>query len=192
MSTVVVGLDLSLTASGVGAVRHGPSVGRPGTPPTAVAWTDIVTSSKRAGQTLLDLDRRIADVVQAVMECAGEADLVCLEGPSYHSKDPGMWDRAHIWWSVVNRIHKRETPLVVVPPATVKKWATNNGNASKLAVGVTMARMWPDVELPDDNAADALALATIGAQRLGLVPTLARHRDAVKALDWPESLAAPE
>jgi Holliday junction resolvasome RuvABC endonuclease subunit len=181
--TVVVGLDLSLTASGVGTIAGNTD----GVVP--VVSTDIVTSTKRTGQTLHDLDRRITRVVESVMDHVRDADLVVLEGPSYRSTDPGVWDRAHLWWSVVHRVHSAEIPLVIVPPTVVKKWATGKGGASKTAVVVAMARMWPDVELVDDNAADALALATIGAQRLGLVDALARHRAAVEALDWPESLA---
>src|SRR4030088_1297818 len=99
MSSIVVGLDLSLTASGVGFIHTNDASDR------VTAMTDIITSSKRTGQTLLDLDQRIKGVVDAVMFHVVNAHLVVLEGPSYRSTDPGVWDRAHLWWSVVHRVH---------------------------------------------------------------------------------------
>jgi hypothetical protein len=54
--------------------------------------------------------------------------------------------------------------------------------------------MWPSIDpgITDDEW-DALALATMGAQHLGLVPVeLTRHRGQLAKVSWPDFPGADE
>jgi crossover junction endodeoxyribonuclease RuvC len=172
----VIGLDLSLTATGVAIIA--------GIDGHLASETTTLRSSP-SGTGLAARERRADAIAAAVeMHIAGAA-MVVVEGPSLGSRDGHVWDRAGLWWHVVRRC-MTYAPVVEIPPATVKRWATGKGNADKATVAASLARLWPDVEPANDNEFDALALATIGAQRLGLpVPSRAHHADALAKVDWP-------
>ncbi|WP_435070440.1 hypothetical protein [Amycolatopsis thermoflava] len=178
--TRVVGIDPSLTGTGLATITSadGPAVRVVGTKPTP-------------NPTLTDRDMRLELITHAVETVAAGADLVVIEGPALsRGATAHTWDRAGLWWRIVNRLHARQVPLAVCSPSARARWAAGKGNASKAAVVAAIARMWPDVELVDDNAADALALATMAAQRVGLAVPLARHRDALDSVEWPAALQA--
>jgi crossover junction endodeoxyribonuclease RuvC len=101
-----------------------------------------------------------------VLDWALPADLVAVEGLAFDARSTSATERAHLWWLVVHGIARTGTPLVVPTATQVKKWATGRGVGNKTVVGIAAGRMWPDVEIRDDNEADALVLATIGAQLL--------------------------
>jgi hypothetical protein len=83
--------------------------------------------------------------------------------------------------------------VAVAPPTVVKKWAAGKGSADKAAVAAGVTRLWPDVEPGNDNEFDALAMATMGAQRLGLtVPSRAHHAACLEKVEWPEPLSAED
>ncbi|MFE2751596.1 hypothetical protein ACFXGA_06285 [Actinosynnema sp. NPDC059335] len=176
----VTGLDLSLTGSGVATITRG-SIGH------TTVDTQVIGSKPAKEPTLADRDHRLTTLADRVVDHARGAQLVVVEGPSLGStgRHGHVWDRAALWWTVVHRLLALEVPVVELPPAVRARWATGKGNAGKTAVAVAVARMWPDVAIPDDNAADALALATIAAQQLGWVNQLARHRDALTTVRWP-------
>lgn len=164
--TRIVGLDLSLSSTGVAHVqrydggayaaftrhltvkaRHVPRGGEPHT---------LAERSVRL--------RRLAGMI--VNECI-DADLVVVEGPSYASDTGKAHDRAGLWWLVVGRLTGGGLNVVEVPPSTVKTYATGKGNASKDAVLAAVIRRYPAVEVSDNNEADALALAAMGARFTG-------------------------
>ena len=84
----------------------------------------------------------------------------------------------------------RRIPFAEVVPSVLKKWATGNGGAEKIAVHDAMTIMWPHTHLygpqgkANDNASDALALATIGVQHLGWYSPELTHHIAPK-VRWP-------
>jgi crossover junction endodeoxyribonuclease RuvC len=176
--TRVLGVDPSLTATGL-AIINDAITGN------GHAQTATIRSAP-VGPSLTARLARIDDITGDIEAHAG-ADLVVIEGPSLHSRDAGTWERAGLWWHTIRRIHAYGVPVVEVPPTTVKKFATGKGNADKVAVSVAMSRLWPDVDAASDNEWDALALAHIGAQRLGMdVPSRAHHADALGKIQWPE------
>lgn len=173
---VVLGLDLSLTATGLAAVWADGSFD-----------TRTITTAGKRGDSLADRERRISHIAADVLGFAEMSGftLAVVEGPSVMSKGGSNWDRAGLWWRV---IHTLGAPnYAVAAPTTVKKWAAGKGNADKAAVAVGVARLWPSFECTSDNEADALALASMGAQRLGmaLFPKRAHHSDALLKVEWP-------
>lgn len=174
----VVGIDLSLSATGLAAIDD--TVG-------IVTVETTVLKSKPDDGTLKGRHRRLEAIAAGVMGFTAHAHLVVIEGPSYSSGGRGTWDRAGLWWWVVSVLNLTQTALIEVPPKTRAKWATNSGNAGKNAVAVAMGRMWPEVRLTDDNDSDALALATIGAQVAGIdVPLRTWQKDSLTKLVLPD------
>lgn len=171
----VVGIDLSLTATGVARIDD--------TSGSATVDTQVIKSKPDDG-TLTGRRGRLEAIVDAVVGWAYDAHLAVIEGPSYGSSGRGTWDRAGLWWWVVSVLDLTCVPVIEVPPKTRAKWATNKGNAGKPAVSVAVGRLWPDVPLRDDNDTDALALATIGAQLVGIdVPQRAWQKDTLRKLE---------
>jgi crossover junction endodeoxyribonuclease RuvC len=174
----VVGIDLSLTASGIAAIDD--TVG-------IVTVATTVLKSKPDTGTLASRHKRLETIAAGVIGFAGNAHLVLIEGPSYASGGRGTWDRAGLWWWVVSILNLTGVALIEVPPKTRAKWATDKGNAGKSAVAVAMGRMWPEVSLTDDNDSDALALASIGAQLADMdVLTHAWQKDSLSKLVLPD------
>lgn len=171
----VVGIDLSLTATGVAVIED--------TAGTVAVNTKVIKSKADDG-TLIGRRSRLEAIASEVAGFACRGQLAVIEGPSYASSGRGTWDRAGLWWWVVSVLHLTGVPVIEVPPKTRAKWATNKGNAGKPAVSVAVGRLWPDVPLRDDNDTDALALATIGAQLVGIdVPKRAWQKDTLRKLD---------
>lgn len=121
--------------------------------------------------------------------CQG-ADLVVVEGPSYGSAagQKGHHERAGLWWLVTYDLWAAGVPVAVAAPAAVKKYATGRGNAPKDAVLTSVVRRYRNAEVTDNNEADALVLAAMGADHLGfpLTDVPGGHRAALAAVAWPD------
>lgn len=173
----VVGIDLSLTATGLASIETIADV--------AAVTTKVVKTKVDTG-TLHSRHNRLETIASAVVQFSKAADLAVLESPSYSSGGRGTWDRAGLWWWVVSVLMLTGVPVAQVSPKSRAKFATNNGNAGKGATAVAIGRLWPDVQLQDDNDSDALVLATMGALHLGLtVPFKPWQHGEVAKIEWP-------
>jgi Holliday junction resolvasome RuvABC endonuclease subunit len=174
MTPRVLGIDLSLTGTGLAA-----------TEPNGIGVRTITT--KKYGPALEDQWQRLLYIDAEIHRAVDAApDLVLIEGPSYGSTGTGTWDRAGLWWLVVNGFLREDIPVAVVPPALVKKYATGKGNASKAAICSTAAKRYERVFATDDEA-DAFVLCAMGLDHLGhplvMLPQL--NRDALAKVQWP-------
>lgn len=174
----VVGIDLSLTCTGVGRIDQPTS-----TPPVAHA-TSFTTKGRRA-DALPDRHERIAGIAREVLlQCVG-ARLAVIESPSFGSSNAASpLDRYGLWWMIVGDLMRAEVPVATISPASVKLAITGSGRADKAAVAIAVERLWPGMDVSSSDVSDAIGLAHLGAVWLGWdVPTLERHRQ-VKAA-WP-------
>lgn len=173
MTTVVVGLDLSLTSTGVARCILG----------------DVYTTALVKPRSTMRGHERLSFLVSTIGEHAQGADLVVVEGPSYGSAamQRGIHERGGMWWMVTHQLWLWGIPTAVASPASVKKYATGKGGASKDVVLTSIVRRFAAFD-GNNDAADALALAALGADHLGqpIVPMPQVHRDALKGVDWPE------
>jgi crossover junction endodeoxyribonuclease RuvC len=175
--SVVVGLDLSLTATGVAVpsgVRTLPSRGK--------ADANLAERCARLTQLRLRVDMALAELTPP--------GLVVLEAPSYGSSNGHQHDRSGLWWGVVSWLLQSGVPVAEVPPALVKKYATGKGNATKDEVLAAVVRRYSDVEVRNNNEADALVLRAMGCDWLGqpLADVPKANRDALAKVAWPEGL----
>lgn len=180
MNPAVIGLDLSLTGSGI-ASSNGwcERVGLP----------DITTKS--LGERIVAVDYLVNQIVTLVARPA----LVCLEVPAFSRAGGGALERGSLWWLVARRLHTAEIPVAEVFNQHRMRYATGKGAASKGAIVDAVARRWPIFETGgDDNLADAAVLAAMGADRLGhpLAVMPFTHRKALDGVHWPEALSGPE
>lgn len=183
----VVGLDLSLTGTGVASLTNG----------VIVPAVKLIGSSGKAGASLPEQVQRhnqlSADIIAAVYAGPNgfnRPELVAVEGPALgipRFSDSSAFRRAAVWWQVVQTLVDDQVPVVSVAPSSLKKFATGKGNAAKTAVALAIQRDWPDSVLTDDNITDALGLAMMAASHLGwefpyrvTVP----RRDALGKVDW--------
>lgn len=170
----IVGLDLSLASTGYAVAQGG----------TATVGT---LSTKLTGYDRLGWLREQILRVALPMD-QDEPALVLVEGPAYNQQggQKGHHERAGLWWLVTWELHRSRLPIAVVSIGSLKIYATGKGNASKDAMMLATARRfeWFD---GDNNAADALWLAAMGADHLGmpLVEMPAVNRAALGKVAWP-------
>lgn len=178
----VLGLDLSLTATGLALID---------TPGGAVVdtWTH---GTKPGSTTLGGRLYRLADIVHQIT-CLDDVELAVVEGPSLGQRaQAGTFERAGLWWLAIAGLIERGVRVVEVPPSTLKRYATGKGNASKDAVLLAVARRYPHVDVQSNDEADALVLAAMGARHLGSpIDDLPKaHLAAMDAVAWVPGVVA--
>lgn len=175
----VVGLDLSLTSTGVAVATQDGAV------------TDRITSKPTPNATLADRAERLRGIRTRILELARLADLVVIEGPSYGSTTGHQHDRSGLWWLVVSSLEVRHA-VVEVPPSTRIRYALGKGAGSKDDVLTAVIRRYPHVDVNGNDEADALLLAAMGARWLGRPlerqPLAKTHTAALDKVTWPEQL----
>ncbi|TDQ01282.1 hypothetical protein [Labedaea rhizosphaerae] len=184
MTTTVIGIDPSLRRTGLARVTI-PAERDP------IAETRVRPSTGTRQATLTDRAARLAGITGYVLDYALPCHLAVIEGPSLGSGGVGSaWDRAGLWWRIVARLLGHDAPVAVVPPQTRAKWATGSGRADKETVRQAIARLWQPYWQPqhatDDNEADALVLASMGAHWLGLLPMAGPDPAALAGAAWPD------
>lgn len=178
----VVGLDLSLTSTGLAVIREG-----------SVPATTTFGKSGKSDATVVQRATRLATLTDQIVN---EIDyyrphLVVIESPAYANTGGHSHDRSGLWWLVVQMLLGRKFPVLEVPPTCRAKYATGKGNAGKHEVVIAVTRRYPEVEFGTDDEADALVLAAIGMRLFG-VPIEPRipetHLDALKTLHLPQEI----
>jgi crossover junction endodeoxyribonuclease RuvC len=186
--TTIVGLDPSLTAAGIAVLKHPQHAGTPNRPRLV-----CVGSGGHNGDPLSVRSIRVGDQFKRIIEAMpATTRLVMIEAlPLVPPKNTRMFqERAALVHRVVEFLARRRIPVVDVSVTTLKLWATGDGSADKKTVLDAMQALWPHAAIGDnDNKSDALALATMGAQRLGwYAPELPHH--FAPRVNWPVGVGA--
>lgn len=190
---MIVGCDLSLTATGIGIISE-----RIGRSPlasveefkTSLKCTGTPGKAGRPTECVADRVRRSREIAADVWHYARGAELVVIEGLFVGPNAGKLIDRAATWMRIADRCVAGGIPLAVVAPTALKKPITGTGGASKTEMASALLRLWPDVVLKTDNEIDALACAHLGAVALGWgVPTLERNRQ-VTWTEFPDITSA--
>jgi crossover junction endodeoxyribonuclease RuvC len=174
----VLGIDISLTSTGLAVYHRG-----------GLALTDVVTSKGKRDDTLRDRAARIRRISDEVADWywpeQGQTALVVVEAPALGAKGGSTWDRAGLWWHIMGRLQTRGMPVAECNPITLKVWATNDRQADKAAVAAAIARR-TTVPLASSDAVDALALAMLGAHKLGWIDGPQYAVDRLAKVKWPD------
>lgn len=136
----VVGLDLSLAATGVVQLK----------------------GQFRERETLTNKDngcKRLVSIRQQVLARCEDATLVALE--NYAFARPNQAHQVGELGGVIRvALFEAGIRYIEVTPGQVKLFATGKGNSNKVQVAVSVAKRW-GVEFADDNQYDAYVLAKI-------------------------------
>jgi Holliday junction resolvasome RuvABC endonuclease subunit len=187
-----IGLDPSLSCTGAVVI------GRPGAGHDLEV--DHVLSIKTSGSKRATIDQRAARLAAISRQWDRLLDTVAEEHPG-----DGMWlaveahdfqtkkeegghahDRAGLWWMLVTAAGAYGARVAIVPPPTLKVYATGDGKASKEQVQESVERRY-GISLANDNEADALTLAAMAADAYGtpLAEAPRECRRALTSVTWP-------
>jgi Holliday junction resolvasome RuvABC endonuclease subunit len=186
----VLGIDPSLTCTGFALVTEDGSV----RPDRIRAGSEAATLAE-----IRDTVRYITGRVLRAVPLSGV--LTVIEAPVIPRARKGadgqahlhgggkVLERAWLFGLLVDQLMLRG-PVVQVRPSTRAKYAAHDGNADKKKVLAAIREAYPSVPVRDDNEADAIALAAMGARYLGhpidgAVPSK-KQAEAMTAVVWPE------
>jgi Holliday junction resolvasome RuvABC endonuclease subunit len=174
---VVLGIDSSLRKTGLALVHDG-----------KVTPNRILTD---AVSTLAEQREQTRYIVMAVLRFAPKnVDLTVIEAPYVPQAQGAAGDlveRCWLYGMLVDQLMSRG-PVARVRPKTRAKYGSGDGNADKRKVREAVRAAYPNLRVRDDNEADAIALAAMGARHLGEpidgVPSKAQMQ-AMTAVVWP-------
>lgn len=156
----IIGVDTSLTRTGVARIEVVGSL-----PPSIDLWS--VQSSSVGERWDARHDRIHALAAEVARAFDGFPTLVVMESPSYGSHTGSVHDRAWFWGQVYHEARRRGVPVLTASPAGRMKYATGKGRADKDVVLAAAIKRWPNVDITNNDEADALILAAMGARTLG-------------------------
>ncbi|MFI0915222.1 hypothetical protein [Streptomyces abikoensis] len=165
---LVIGLDLSLTSTGIAG--HG--------------WTDRIRTKLRGDTRLAFLETQVAGFIR-------HADLVAMEGPSYgHGALAGHEDLAGLRVLVRRYCHRHSIPYAVIPPTSLKLYVAGYGRATKGEIRSAIADRYgvhtegaARYDEADAYGAMAAAYDWLG-HPLAAVPDT--HARALAGCQWPD------
>lgn len=153
------GIDPSLTGTGVVTFDTGTGIKKIASFSSSPSGDSVIGKHSR----LTDMSNRI---VGSVVE-GGFPVLVAIEGPAFSSNTGKAWDRAGLWWYVVDRLIHHKIPVLEVPPTVRAKYGSGSGRAGKDEVLLATSRTYPDFDIKNNNDADALLLCAFAARLAG-------------------------
>lgn len=165
MTPRVLGLDLSISATGIAAPD---------------GTTHVLKLHASNG------DQRLSIILDAITDQLNQGvDLAVIEDLPTHAQGAGITGMVHgvARWALIDT----GTPYALVPPASLKKYATGRGNATKPDMRMALFQR-AGIDLRDDNECDAWWLRAMGLDHLGHppVPMPTTHRAALEKITWPD------
>lgn len=134
--------------------------------------------------------RCLRDEVAAAWGSLHGAPLyIVMEGPAYGTQgtkaQAGHHERAGLWWMIREAVDLRDLPITIVPPTSLKKYATGKGNAPKDEVLIQAVQRLP-IQVLNNNEADAAVMYAMAMDHLGspIAAMPAKHREALQAVQW--------
>lgn len=185
----ICGLDPSMTKTGL-AVHWGEPAARLHRIDSKPIQNGRDAKGKPAA-TWEDRRVRMANIVQRVVDVIPDRSLVFMEAPSYGSTGSGTFDRSGLWWWMFSELVAIECRVVPVSPAQRMTYATGKGggaDAGKDAVIAAVTRRYPELDVRDNNVADAVVLLAMARRKVGLPMEESMPLANLKALDKLEPI----
>jgi Holliday junction resolvasome RuvABC endonuclease subunit len=159
--TWIAGIDPSLTGTGI-ACRNG--------------TTFTVRTQTSHG------DARLARIYRAVADITIETEHAVIEDLPTHAHGAGL--TGMVQGVIRLALIDHEVPYTLVPAATLKKYATGKGNATKPDMRMELFKR-AGIDLKDDNQVDAWWLRALGMDLMGepVLKLPQSHRDALAKLE---------
>lgn len=161
----VVGIDLSLTSTGVVRIAEDEGI--------------EVKEIKTGANFWMPLRQR--SIARDVLSFVIDHDLVLIEGYSFGSLRKGTHDLAELGGLVKHYLYETLGRYpTVIPPTSLKKFAAGRGNADKASVAVGVFKRF-GFEHPSNDVIDAYVLARMGEMLIGRGPEPRAHEREVLA-----------
>lgn len=180
MNGNILGIDTSLTGTGFALIRC-----------TDGDWTGTTWTSGRKGKRQEPLPLR-HERLRAIVRDIHRADMghviaAGIEQPAYGAPGGSTHDRSGLWWQITHELMDWKVPVHEVNSSTRKKFAVGTAGSAKnpvdkADVAMAAAKMWPDLEIRGNNAADALIIASVIAATVGLPVPFPMHQYRTDAL----------
>lgn len=151
MKQYFIGLDLSLTASGICILREDWSTPR----------FDTLKNKLRGPERLIWITKSIRDQIAGY---SPEDTEVVIEDYSFGSFDKGQRGKAELHGVVKAMLFEMGYDVIWVAPTALKKFASGKGSAGKDIILKCVYQLW-GYDLTDNNQADAAVLAHMGRCR---------------------------
>lgn len=178
---IVAGIDPSLTNTGIAILKDGQILEL-----TKEGW------GGHDGASDMDRHNRVMKLRTRIQKrlTPHTPDLVVMERPAYSQNTGSACDRHFLWHALLNMITENGYRYAGISPTGRASFATGKNHGSKRQVIDATTEWWPNHHRPlqNDNIADALVLATMGALWAGdPVPfdVKDRHRARLEAVQWP-------
>jgi crossover junction endodeoxyribonuclease RuvC len=179
----VVGLDLSLTSTGVAILSGGQPV---------LFTASAKANGKDVASRVDRLDTLASDIVERIAALERWPHLVVVEAPAFSRTTGQQHERSGLWWLTVREfVVEYGLDVVEVSPTTRARYATGRGNASKDTVLAAAIRRYPWSDIAGNDTADALVLAAMGRRWLGhpVEDSLPQaHLAAMGGVTWPQQV----
>ncbi len=149
----VLGLDLSLTGTGVAAIEDGKLL------------SSSLIRSKPSGPRPKDETKRILGIVEEITKKIDEfePELVVIEGLAFMARNStALVQLAGLNYLIRSLLYSRDIKFLIVAPSTLKKFITGKGNSQKDVMMLETYKQY-GISLLDDNLVDAHGLAQVGS-----------------------------
>lgn len=142
-----VGIDPSLTGNGIVVINE----------KGELVEKRLITTYK---ECYLNSEQRVLDVFNQTKFVIGISELryVCVENLSYMSVSNTLFERCSLLFSILMYLFEHDIKYKTIPPKTLKKFVTTDGNADKKFIRRVIKCRW-GYDFKNDNIADAYGLA---------------------------------
>lgn len=169
----IVGLDLSLTGTGI-----------------ASAGGACTIKSNAKSKIEPRVNKIWNDMWEAIEDMSNHsASLFVIEGLAFASKTGKVSERAFLHHFVRWQLWNMDKTFALVAPTARAKYATGKGNAGKDEVMIAVTKTWPQWDAKNNNEADAVCLYNMGVDHImghplydNPLPKL--QRDALDKVEW--------
>lgn len=168
----VVGLDLSLTGTGLARYRGG-------------AFDAVLHLNTKPPKS--EGHERLDYILGEVRWITDRADLVVIEGLSFQFDAERA--NAGLAWLVRHQLWEDGVPYALMPPANRSQYATGSGKATKTEViEAVNSDLFPGAQTKNNDEADAIVLAAAGLRQYGQPVDNVPEENwiALKKGKWPD------
>ena len=132
---------------------------------------------------------RIAEITQAIFCKTFGVDVCCVEGYAFGAKGQAVYQLAELGGIVRFWLYQHHLSVVEVTPSTLKKFATDRGNANKDQVLAAAIRQFY-FKGDNNNAADAHIMWAMAREAYGgpIAKVPASRAAFVHRLPWPRPI----